>query len=77
MKLEIRSAAALCATQAFLLGADVVAAQSVPHVPGIVTHDAAANELACAEVPFRQVGVCRLKGFSGFHRVYELLWSET
>jgi len=36
----------------------------------------AANELAPANVAFRQVGVCRLKGFSGFHRVYELRWSD-
>ena len=37
----------------------------------------AANELVSADVGFRQVGVCRLKGFSGFHRVYELRWSES
>jgi class 3 adenylate cyclase len=36
----------------------------------------AANELGSADVPIRQVGVCRLKGFSGFHRVYELRWNE-
>ena len=36
----------------------------------------AANELESADIVFRQVGICRLKGFSGFHRVYELRWSE-
>lgn len=35
------------------------------------------NELSAAQVAFRQVGVCRLKGFTGFHRVYELQWSGT
>lgn len=34
------------------------------------------NELGSAEVTFRQAGVCRLNGFSGLHRVYELRWSE-
>jgi len=38
---------------------------------GFLDEDAA-NELGSAVVAFRQVGVCRLKGFSGFHRVYEL-----
>ena len=35
------------------------------------------NELKGTQVAFRQVGVCRLKGFTGFHRVYELQWSGT
>ena len=30
------------------------------------------NELKGTQTAFRQVGVCRLKGFTGFHRVYEL-----
>ncbi len=37
----------------------------------------AANELGSTDPTVRQVGVCRLKGFSGFHRVYELRWRET
>ena len=36
----------------------------------------AANELRSTDVPTRQVGVCRLKGFGGFHRVYELRWQS-
>lgn len=36
----------------------------------------AANELKAADVSLRQVGICRLKGFSGFHRVFELRWSD-
>lgn len=36
----------------------------------------AANELKAADVSLRQVGICRLKGFSGFHRAFELRWSD-
>ena len=36
----------------------------------------AANELKAADISLRQVGICRLKGFSGFHRVFELRWSD-
>ena len=32
----------------------------------------AANELGSEVADVRQVGVCRLKGFSGFHRVFDL-----
>lgn len=32
----------------------------------------ASHVLEAARFPLRQVGVCRLKGFAGFHRVYEL-----
>ena len=48
----------------------------IPDRNRVFLDEDAANELASADVPIRQVGVCRLKGFSGFHRVYELLWSE-
>lgn len=37
------------------------------------------NELRSADMAdmtLRQVGVCRLKGFGGFHRVHELRWGE-
>lgn len=34
----------------------------------------AARELGSENFSTGQVGVCRLKGFSGFHRVYELRW---
>ena len=49
----------------------------IPDRNRIFMDEDAANELGAADVAFRQVGVCRLKGFGGFHRVYELRWSET
>lgn len=36
----------------------------------------AASELAEGDVAVRQAGVCRLKGFTGLHRVYVVGWSE-
>ncbi len=48
----------------------------IPDRNRVFLDEDAANELGSADVPIRQVGVCRLKGFSGFHRVYELRWSE-
>lgn len=48
----------------------------IPNRNRVFLDEDAANELEPAEAPFRQAGVCRLKGFSGFHRVYELRWSE-
>lgn len=51
-------------------------ASEIPDRSRIFMDEDATNELGSADVAFRQVGVCRLKGFSGFHRVYELRWSE-
>ncbi len=48
----------------------------IPDRNRVFLDEDAANELGSADVPIRQVGVCRLKGFSGLHRVYELRWSE-
>ena len=48
----------------------------IPDRNRVFLDEDAANELGSADVPMRQVGVCRLKGFSGFHRVYELRWNE-
>lgn len=48
----------------------------IPDRNRIFLDEDAANELESADVPIRRVGVCRLKGFSGFHRVYELRWTE-
>lgn len=48
----------------------------IPDRNRIFLDEDAANELGSANLTFRQVGVCRLKGFSGFHRVYELCWGE-
>lgn len=46
----------------------------IPDRNRVFLDEDAANELGSADLTFRRVGVCRLKGFSGFHRVYELLW---
>jgi len=48
----------------------------IPDRNRVFLNEDAANELGAAQVPIRQAGVCRLKGFSGFHRVYELRWNE-
>lgn len=49
----------------------------IPDRNRVFMDEDAANELGSSDLNSRQVGVCRLKGFSGFHRVYELLWSES
>lgn len=48
----------------------------IPDRNRIFLDEDVANELGSGQVPIRQVGVCRLKGFGGFHRVYELRWNE-
>lgn len=48
----------------------------IPDRDRVFLDEDAANELKTAGTALRQVGVCRLKGFSGFHRVYELRWNE-
>ncbi len=48
-----------------------------PEVPDrnrIFIDEEAAKELGDAGAPQRLVGFCSLKGFSGLHRVYEVLW---
>lgn len=53
--------------------------ERLPEIPDrnrVFLDEDAANELESAQFAFHQVGVCRLKGFNGFHRVYELRWSE-
>ncbi|MFY9314561.1 MAG: adenylate/guanylate cyclase domain-containing protein [Burkholderiales bacterium] len=53
--------------------------ERLPEIPDrnrVFLDEDAANEMQPANGAFRQVGVCRLKGFSGFHRVYELLWND-
>jgi class 3 adenylate cyclase len=49
-----------------------------PEIPDrnrVLLDEDAAVELRASEFKLRQVGVCRLKGFSGFHRAYELQWA--
>ena len=49
----------------------------IPDRNRVFLDEDAVNELGSANLTVRQVGVCRLKGFSGFHRVYELCWDES
>ncbi|MFN0191498.1 MAG: adenylate/guanylate cyclase domain-containing protein [Aestuariivirga sp.] len=46
----------------------------IPDRNRVFLDEDAANELASTNVTFDPVGVCRLKGFSGFHRVYQVRW---
>ena len=46
----------------------------IPDRNRVFLDEDAANELGSTDLTIRQVGVCRLKGFSGFHRVHELFW---
>lgn len=48
----------------------------IPDRNRVFLDEDAANEVGSARAALRQVGVCRLKGFNGFHRVYELRWNE-
>ncbi len=48
----------------------------IPDRNRIFLSEDAANEIGSTQFKLRKVGVCRLKGFSGFHRVYELLWTH-
>ncbi len=51
--------------------------EEIPDRNRVFLDEDAVNELKGTPVAFRQAGVCRLKGFTGFHRVYELRWTET
>ena len=42
----------------------------------IFMDEEAAKELAGSDIPHRPVGFSSLKGFSGLHRVYEVLWER-
>lgn len=44
----------------------------IPDRNRIFLDEDAANDARSPDAALRQVGVCRLKGFSGFHRVFEL-----
>jgi class 3 adenylate cyclase len=48
----------------------------IPERNRVFMDEDSANEMGSADMKLRQVGVCRLKGFGGFHRVYELRWGE-
>ncbi len=51
-----------------------VECEVVPDRNRIFLDEEAAQELRPAGTPLRPVGFCSLKGFSGLHRVYEVLW---
>ena len=61
---------------AFVVVAGEERLTEIPDRNRVFLDEDAANELESVNRTFRQVGVCRLKGFSGFQRVYELLWNE-
>jgi len=46
----------------------------IPDRNRVFLDEDAANELGSKDVTLSRVGVCRLKGFSGFHRVDALRW---
>ena len=51
--------------------------QPVPDRNRVLLDEDSVNELDNAPAALRQVGVCRLRGFSGFHRVFELEWRQS
>lgn len=48
----------------------------IPDRNRVFLDEDAAHELGAPAGRLHQVGVCRLAGFSGFHRVFELRWRE-
>ena len=48
----------------------------IPVRDRIFMDEEAAKELAGSDIPHRPIGFCSLKGFSGLHRVYEVLWQR-
>lgn len=49
----------------------------VPERNRIFLDEDAAQELRSGKIPLRPVGFCRLKGFSGLHRIFEVLWRNS
>jgi len=50
------------------------ALDKIPDRNRIFLDEEAAQEIRLVDVPLRPIGFCRLKGFSGLHRVFEVLW---
>lgn len=42
----------------------------------IFLDEEAAQEVGSVDIPLRPIGFCRLKGFSGLHRLFEVLWEQ-
>ncbi len=49
----------------------------IPDRNRIFLDEEAAQDLRSTEIPLRPVGFCRLKGFSGLQRVFEVPWQTT
>ncbi len=47
---------------------------AIPDRNRIFLDEEATQELQPGEIPLRFLGFCSLKGFSGLHQVYEVLW---
>lgn len=54
-----------------------IGANELPDRNRIFLDEEAAQDLRSAEIPLRPVGLCRLKGFSGLQRVFEVPWQTT
>src|SRR3990172_10055241 len=48
----------------------------LPDCNRIFIDEDASHELRSSGIPMRSVGFCRLKGFSGLHQVFEVLWHK-
>ncbi|HSB78810.1 MAG TPA: adenylate/guanylate cyclase domain-containing protein [Candidatus Methylomirabilis sp.] len=48
--------------------------EAIPDRNRIFLDEEAAQEVRAEGIPMRVLGFCSLKGFSGLHRVYEVLW---
>ena len=57
---------------AFVTVVEEPGAQPIPDRNRIFVDEDSLEALRHAGLPFHEVGVCRLKGFTGFHRVFEL-----
>lgn len=58
--------------EAFVAVEGEVRTDPIPDRNRILVDEEATNELAAQRIALRQIGICRLKGFSGFHRAFEL-----
>lgn len=48
----------------------------IPTSDRIFLDEEAAQELRDSEIGLRSVGFCKLKGFSGLHQVFEVIWDN-
>jgi len=63
--------------ESFVAVEDEKSLDEIPDRNRVLLDEASVDELQAQEPAVRQVGVCRLKGFKGFHRVFELRKSES